>query len=174
MQMRPTQLNCFCNGTEALIQSSGIVSSNASANATGSLNATASGANATTSANMTGSTNATQADQLSDLAIEKICRRTCSANLCNDSCLRVFASENSTNATAENDIAVLNFALTLEDLDSAFFTQGLENFTAADFTQAGFDNMTFFLLSLIRDHEIAHAAALRSSIRFDPASRILP
>lgn len=138
------------------------------ANATAAANETMA-ANATAAANETMAANATtfQASaqaQGQALTIEKICSATCSANLCNDTCLRVFIAENATEATNANDIQILNFALTLELLDSTFFAEGLNNFTAADFEAAGFPNTTFDFITRIRDNELGHAAALQSAI----------
>jgi len=64
-------------------------------------------------------------------------------------------------------VQILNFALTLELLDSRFFVEGLNNFTAADFEAAGFPNTTFGFITRIRDNELAHASALQSAIRSD-------
>jgi hypothetical protein len=61
-------------------------------------------------------------------------------------------------------VQILNFALTLELLDSRFFVEGLNNFTAADFEAAGFPNTTFGFITRIRDNELAHASALQSAI----------
>jgi hypothetical protein len=115
LALRPLQLNCNCNGTTALPnQQLPSAPSAPSANAT-SANATAAG-NATMAANATSanatSTNATAATtfqasaqaQGQALTLEKICGATCSANLCNDTCLRVFVAENATDATNANDI----------------------------------------------------------------------
>jgi len=100
----------------------------------------------------------------SDLALEKICGTTCSSNLCNDSCLRVFVAENSTQATTANDIRILNYALTLEHLEATFYTEGLISFTAEDIEAAGFTNQTYIYFTLIRDHEQTHVSALQSTI----------
>ncbi|HYP12544.1 MAG TPA: ferritin-like domain-containing protein [Bryobacteraceae bacterium] len=79
-----------------------------------------------------------------------------------------------TSTTPEaSDIAVLNFALTLEHLEAAIYTQGLSRFTAANFGTAGFTRVlgtgtaagVYANLGRIRDHEVAHVDALRSTIR---------
>jgi len=58
-----------------------------------------------------------------------------------------------------DDIAILNYALTLEHLEFAFYRDGLEEFSADDFDEGVFDN-----LGLIRDHEGAHVDALTATI----------
>ena len=58
-----------------------------------------------------------------------------------------------------SDLDVLNYALTLEHLEAAFYRQGLEVFDGADFDAGVFDN-----LAAIRDHEAAHVAALTEAI----------
>ncbi len=58
-----------------------------------------------------------------------------------------------------DDIDVLNYALTLEHLEYAFYRDGVAQFSADDFNAGVFDN-----LNLIRDHEDAHVDALISTI----------
>ena len=57
------------------------------------------------------------------------------------------------------DIDVLNYALTLEHLEYAFYRDGLAGFTADDFDEGVFDNLT-----LIRDHEGEHVELLTGAI----------
>ena len=60
------------------------------------------------------------------------------------------------------DIAVLNYALTLERLEADFYITGLQRFGAADFATFGFSTL-FDRLRDIRDHEKdAMGAALDS------------
>lgn len=59
----------------------------------------------------------------------------------------------------DGDIDILNYALTLEHLEYAFYRDGLEGFGAGDFDEGVYDN-----LILIRDHEGAHVDALVSTI----------
>jgi rubrerythrin len=55
----------------------------------------------------------------------------------------------------QRDIAILNYALTLEHLEYAFYRDGLAQFSAGDFGAGVFD-----LLGDIRDHEQAHVDTL--------------
>ncbi|MGI8988952.1 MAG: ferritin-like domain-containing protein [Bryobacteraceae bacterium] len=71
------------------------------------------------------------------------------------------------------DIAILNYALTLEHLEANFYTQGLKTFTSVDFANAQFmmglggqiGGDVFGFLSLIRDHEQQHERKLTSVIK---------
>lgn len=59
----------------------------------------------------------------------------------------------------EGPVDVLNFALTLEHLEYAFYRDGLDQFSAGDFDAGVYDN-----LILVRDHEDAHVDALVATI----------
>ncbi len=71
------------------------------------------------------------------------------------------------------DIDILNFALTLEHLEAAFYNQGLTRFAASDFTGASFVPLVGNLIGAkvfdnfkaIRDHENVHVDALKATIR---------
>jgi len=65
--------------------------------------------------------------------------------------------------TFTDDLDVLNYALTLEHLEYAFYRDGLKELGEADITKAG-DAGTFKLLEEIRDHEQAHVEALTKTI----------
>ena len=58
-----------------------------------------------------------------------------------------------------DDIDVLNYALTLEHLEYAFYRDGLAFFSPDNFEAGVFENLT-----LVRDHEGAHVDALVSTI----------
>lgn len=58
-----------------------------------------------------------------------------------------------------DDIDILNYALTLEHLEFAFYRDGLAGYNADIFADGVFDN-----LMLVRDHEGAHVDALVSAI----------
>jgi rubrerythrin len=61
-------------------------------------------------------------------------------------------------------VDVLNYALTLEHLEYAFYRDGLDQFGEADFTDAGFAPVVFEYLGLIRDHEQEHVDTLTTVI----------
>ena len=70
------------------------------------------------------------------------------------------------------DLTLLNFALTLENLEAAFYTQGLAQFSSTDFGNStllqNFGNViggdVYAYLSIIRDHEAQHVRTLQSLI----------
>ena len=70
----------------------------------------------------------------------------------------------SAEADFEDDVDVLNFALTLEHLEATFYRQGLEEFDAADFGEDALGNDIFGFLEDIRDHEADHVETLTSVI----------
>ena len=77
------------------------------------------------------------------------------------------AAQDATPAAEEDfgdDIAVLNYALTLEHLEAAFYRQGLEGFGEANFGQDPLGNSIFAFLEDIRDHEADHVETLTSVI----------
>ena len=70
------------------------------------------------------------------------------------------------------DLAILNYALTLENLVAAFYVQGMAQFSSIDFGNSSFirnfgntiSGDVYAYLSLIRDHEQQHASTLKSLI----------
>ena len=78
-----------------------------------------------------------------------------------------------TTPPATSDVDVLNYALTLEHLEAAFYTQGLNRFRATDFSNTMFAGVfgpgtvagVYTNLGRIRDHEVAHVQALQAAIR---------
>jgi len=64
-----------------------------------------------------------------------------------------------------NDIAILNYALTLEHLEAAFYNQGMSMYTAQNFTDAGFANSSYDYFSIITSHENTHVTVLTSVIQ---------
>jgi len=76
----------------------------------------------------------------------------------------------------ESDIEILNYALTLEHLEAAFYREGLSNIDRTDLVEA--DGLSYFSefpeavqtrlyeqLGVIRDHEETHVEALTSLVR---------
>jgi hypothetical protein len=66
--------------------------------------------------------------------------------------------------TLETPIDVLNYALTLEHLEYAFYRDGLETFSAADFGAAGYADNVYQWFGIIRDHEKEHVAVITKVI----------
>jgi hypothetical protein len=83
------------------------------------------------------------------------------------------AEAQSTATSSNNDVAILNYALTLEHLEANFYTTGLARFSAGDIGRAAFAqvlgsgtvNGVYTNLGRIRDHEVAHVQALQDTIR---------
>jgi hypothetical protein len=73
---------------------------------------------------------------------------------------------------APTDMTLLNYALGLENLEAAFYTQGLVQFSSADFGNSNFiqnfgsviGGDVYAYLCLIRDHEAQHVRTLQSMI----------
>jgi hypothetical protein len=64
----------------------------------------------------------------------------------------------------ETPVDVLNYALTLEHLEHAFYRNGLEEFTAEDFTAAGYSANVYDYFGMIRDHEQEHVNTITKVI----------
>ncbi len=63
-----------------------------------------------------------------------------------------------------NDVEVLNYALTLEHLETAFYRDGLASIGSAGITALGFQTGVFDLLGEIAAHEAAHVETLTKVI----------
>ncbi|WWD17716.1 hypothetical protein CI109_102157 [Kwoniella shandongensis] len=61
------------------------------------------------------------------------------------------------------DYSILNLARNLESLELAYWNQGLDNFTEADFEAAGYPGFRTYL-ELFRDQEIAHFTVLNDAL----------
>jgi hypothetical protein len=64
----------------------------------------------------------------------------------------------------ETPIDVLNYALTLEHLEYAFYRDGLEQFSAEDFAAAGYAANVHEWFGIIRDHEDEHVQTITKVI----------
>jgi len=67
-------------------------------------------------------------------------------------------------ATDEDLLSVLNYALTLEHLEHAFYRDGLASFTLEQFTDLGFQPSVVDYLTQISSDEAAHVETLTSVI----------
>ena len=66
----------------------------------------------------------------------------------------------------DQDSRILNYALTLEHLEAAFYTQGLQNYTKADFAKAGFNGRDFYRhLKEISVDENSHVEVLSAVLK---------
>jgi hypothetical protein len=71
------------------------------------------------------------------------------------------------------DIDLLNYALTLENLEAAFYVQGLTKLSASDFAASSMlaglgssaSGQVFDYLKIIRDHELAHVNTITTVIK---------
>lgn len=64
----------------------------------------------------------------------------------------------------EGPVDVLNYALTLEHLETAFYRDGLEEFDSAAFEALGFQSSVYDNLTEIAAHEAAHVETLTATI----------
>lgn len=64
----------------------------------------------------------------------------------------------------DSDLDVLNFALSLEYLENDFYQQGLSNYTAQNFSDAGFSKSSRHEIERIASHEKIHVTTLISVI----------
>jgi len=76
-------------------------------------------------------------------------------------------------AASDNDIVALNFALTLERLESNYYKQGLAIFSAKDFERAGFNGVHAYF-ALIKNHENAHVRTLVDTINNNLGGHAVP
>ena len=64
----------------------------------------------------------------------------------------------------KGDIAILNYALTLEHLEYAFYRDGLETYDADAFAAEGYASNVFDYFAMIRDDEKAHVDTITQVI----------
>ncbi len=67
-------------------------------------------------------------------------------------------------ASDEDILSVLNYALTLENLENAFYRDGLASFTVEAFTALGFQTSVVDYLAQIGSDELAHVTTLTQVI----------
>ncbi|KAJ6514902.1 ferritin-like domain-containing protein [Mycena vitilis] len=67
-------------------------------------------------------------------------------------------------AAAIDDATVLNFALTLEHLENAFYSGALKKFNQRDFTKAGLPSWARGRFAQVAAHEAAHVAFLSNAL----------
>ena len=75
-----------------------------------------------------------------------------------------FSPASYTQAQQDNDIVALNYALTLEHLEAAFYNYAVAAFTSDDFVRAGFPAEYYELSTIIQTHENTHVTALTAVI----------
>lgn len=76
--------------------------------------------------------------------------------------------------TPNIDAVILNYALTLEHLENAFYKEGLANFTAAQFAAAGFGGSFYANLQEIAKDEQTHVDFLTAGLTAAGASPVAP
>jgi hypothetical protein len=72
------------------------------------------------------------------------------------------------------DVTILQFALTLEHLETEFYRQALSSFSVQSFLDAGFDEAFFLNLQFIAADEIAHVQLLQTAIATAGAIPVAP
>lgn len=73
-----------------------------------------------------------------------------------------------------DDLEVLNYALTLEHLENAFYQEGLQNFTSDDFKKENFHFSVYGEFQNIASHEKTHVATLMSAINASYPGKAVP
>jgi hypothetical protein len=77
---------------------------------------------------------------------------------------RVKAQDATPEAPFESPVDVVNYALTLEHIEATFYRMGLEMFTAADFTDLGYQEGVRDRIATIGEHEAQHVEALTAVV----------
>ncbi|KAH8706044.1 ferritin-like domain-containing protein [Talaromyces proteolyticus] len=66
---------------------------------------------------------------------------------------------------AVDDATILNYALTLEHLEAAFYATGLKNFTQVDFINAGYADPFYINLQRVASDEAEHVTFLSTALK---------
>lgn len=72
------------------------------------------------------------------------------------------------------DEEILNYALTLEHLEAAFYRQGLENFTRGDFENAGYSLDVYSQVETIAKQEETHVSFYTKALTGKEHVELLP
>jgi hypothetical protein len=72
------------------------------------------------------------------------------------------------------DGVILNYALTLEHLENAFYKEGLAKFSQADFAAAGYDNVFYSNLKEISSDEETHVSFLSGALTTAGVKPVVP
>lgn len=77
-------------------------------------------------------------------------------------------------SSSQNDLNVLEYALTAEQFEAAFYAYGLKQFNQSAFEQAGYNSTVYENLQLIAQEEQIHANTLNSSITMLGGQPVMP
>ncbi len=73
---------------------------------------------------------------------------------------------------AFSDVNIIQFALYLENFSSAFYRQGLANFTQTDFAAHGFDSDFYTNVTEIASNHQTHVASLSKTLEYLNATQV--
>lgn len=76
--------------------------------------------------------------------------------------------------SAPTDADILQYALTLEHLENAFYKEGLKNYTEADFADAGYDSTFYNNIMTVASDEASHVDFLTKGLTAAGAEPVMP